>query len=181
MGSGEAPPKTPDEYAPELPNGLTMESLKADPLFAGFLKGAHAKGLNNGQVSYILAEFQNRLEMMNSPEIGEAELRKVWPTDDAMKKGFSQSYRGTNAFAQDADHAARLDKKFGNDPDFIRLMARVGAELGEDKPAAAGLTPVEATTLEELKAHPAYSDPKHPDHTKVKAKVTQLYAKQFPE
>lgn len=161
-----------------------MEALKADPMFAGFLKGAHGKGLTNGQVSYILGEFQQRVALMEQqradPTVAEAELQKVWATEQQMTVGLRNSYRGAQAFAENPEHAAALEKKFGNDPDFIRLMAKVGAELGEDKPAA-GLTNVEAETLESLKLHPAYSDPKHPEHRTVTAKVGALYRKQYPD
>lgn len=181
MGAGEAPPQTPEGYQPELPQGWDADRLKSDPLFAGFLKGAHAKGLNNAQVSYILSEFQNRMDMMHSPEVGEAELRNVWKTDDQFQAGLVASYRGSKAFAEDDAHAQRLEQKFGNDPDFIRLMARVGKELGEDKQPQQGLNSVEAETLADLERHPAYFDAKHPEHHKVKAKVTALYNKQFAD
>jgi len=182
LGSGEAPPKTADEYAPELPAGITMEALKTDPLFAGFLKGAHAKGLNNAQVSYAISEFQQRMllaeQQRNDPGVAEAELGKVWQTPQQMEQGLTASFRGAQAFAEDKDHAERIDKKFGNDPDFIRLMARVGKELGEDAPPQ-GLNTVEAESLEVLERSPAYLDQKHPEHKVVVAKVKSLYDKKF--
>lgn len=181
MGAGEAPPQTPDGYQPELPQGWDADRLKSDPVFAGFLKGAHAKGLNNAQVSYILSEFQNRMDMMRSPEVGEAELRNVWKTEDSFQAGLVNSYRGSKAFSEDDAHAQRLEQKFGNDPDFIRLMARVGKELGEDKQPQQGLSSAEAQTMEDLMAHPAYLDPKHPDHKKVVAQTSRLYQRKYPE
>lgn len=184
LGSGDAPPKTPEEYAPDLPEGVTMDALKSDPLFAGFLKGAHAKGLNNAQVSYILGEFQQRMQLMQEqardPAVAEAELSKVWTTPAAMEKGLGNSYRAAKAFADGDEHFAKLEQKFGSDPDFIRLMAKIGAELGEDRPPA-GLSPVEAETLETLKAHPAYSDAQHAEHGAVVAKVAALYRKLYPD
>lgn len=162
-----------------------MEALKGDPMFAGFLKGAHAKGLSNAQVSYVLGEFQQRMQLMQEqaadPAIAEAELSKVWATPQAMTKGLGNAFRGAQAFAEDADHAARLDKKFGSDPDFIRLMAKVGAELGEDKLPAAGLTAVETETLESLRRSEAYTNAKHPDHKATVARVTALYNKLHPD
>lgn len=181
----DAPPKSPEDYAPELPNGMTMEALKTDPLFAGFLKGAHAKGLSNSQVSYILGEFQQRVELMKEqaadPAIAEAELGKVWNTPQQMERGLKGAYRGTQAFAADQEHAARLDKKFGSDPDFIRLMAKVGAELGEDKLPGGGLTQVETDSLETMRRSEAYTNAKHPEHAVTVAKVKALYAKLYPE
>lgn len=183
LGSGEARPATPEDYAPELPAGLTMDALKGDPMFAGFLKGAHAKGLNNGQVSYILSEFQQRMSLMeqqrNDPGVAEAELSKVWTTPQQMQSGLANGYRAAQAFAESPEHAAQLEAKFGNDPDFIRLMARIGGELGEDKPVV-GLTNMETETLESLKLHPAYSDARHPEHRVIAAKVSALYQKMVP-
>lgn len=185
LGAGEAPPKTPDDYTPELPSGVTLDQLKSDPLYAGFLKGAHAKGLNNAQVSYLLGEFQQRVQLLQEqaadPAVAEAELGKVWTTPAAMERGLTSAYRGAQAFAEDADHAARLDKKFGSDPDFIRLMAKVGAELGEDKLPGGGLTSVEVETREALMRSPAYLDKRHPEHAATVAKVAALYRKQIPD
>lgn len=182
VGSGGAPPAKPEDYAPTLPDGMSMEQLKADPLFASFLKGAHSRGLNNDQVSYVIEAYQQRLAMSNSPEVGEAELRKVWTTDDQLQRGLSDSYRATQAFANgDTELAARVEKKFGNDPDFIRLMASVGRELHEDTPPEGTLSMVEQGTLESLMASEAYMQAKHPDHAKVVAQVNALYAKRYPQ
>lgn len=166
---------------------MTMDALKSDPMFAGFLKGAHAKGLSNSQVSYVLAEFQQRVQLMQDqaadPDVSEAELLKMagLRPDTAPEliaaKFYKPSYRGTQAFAADQEHAARIDKKFGSDPDFIRLMAKVGAELGEDTLPAGGLTNVEAETLESLRKSEAYNDAKHRDHAATVAKVSMLYEK----
>ncbi len=184
MGAGEAPPKSADEYQLDLPQGLAMDQLKTDPLFAGFLKGAHAKGLNNAQVSYLLGEFQQRVQLLdehrNSPEVGAAELGKVWQTPQQMSAGLARCFKGTHAFAEDQDHAARLDKKFGNDPDFIRLMAKVGAELGEDRPVAE-VSRVEVESREALMRSEAYSNPAHPEHATTVAKVRASYEKQYAD
>jgi hypothetical protein len=182
LGTGQLPPKTPDEYAPELPAGVTMDRLKTDPLFAGFLKGAHSKGMTNEMVSYAIAEFQQRVQaydqQRNSPEVAEAELAKVWTTPIQMQQGVAHGFRATKTYAADEAHAAAIEKKFGNDPDFIRLMANVGKDLGEDKPVA-GLTMAESESLEALKAHPAYSDARHAEHRVVTAKVSALYTKLY--
>ncbi len=183
LGAGEAPPKDPDSYAPELPQGVTMEALKSDPLYAGFLKGAHAKGLNNAQVGWLLGQFQERMAMATAgpdPTVAEAELAKVWTLPGELDKNLSNSYRAAHAFAADKEHAARLEQKFGNDPDFIRLMAKIGGELGEDRPPE-GISSVEQETLESLMAGAAYHDAKHPEHGKTVAKVRALYAKKYPE
>lgn len=181
MGAGEAPPKDADGYQPDLPQGMTLEALKTDPLFSGFLKGAHSKGLNNGQVSWLLSQFQERMAMVTAgpdPAVAEAELAQIWKLPGEMDKGLKDSYRGAHAFAADADHAKRIGEKFGNDPDFIRLMARIGAELGEDK--SPSITSVEQESLEQIMASKAYHDKSDPGHAIAVAKAKALYAKKFP-
>lgn len=176
LGAGEAPPKSPDDYAPTLPEGMSLETLKADPLYTGFLKGAHARGINNAQLSYVLEGYAQRLAMANSPEVAEADLRKTFATDDQLGQALHRSYKATAAYAGDDETRAKLESKFGNDPDFIRLMARIGAELGED-PGVQGITSAEQESLESLIAHPSYLDAKHPEHAKTVAKARALYAK----
>lgn len=181
LGAGDAPPATPDDYAPTLPAGLTLDTLKADPLFAGFLKGAHSKGLNNAQVSYVLEQFQQRMAMAASPEVGEAVLRKEWQTDEQMQKGLASCYRAVKAFSGSDEQMAKLEAKFGSDPDFVRLMANIGKELHEDTSVNGALTDGEEQTLQSLMAHPAYFDQKHPEHAAVIARSKALYAKRYPE
>lgn len=179
LHAGEAPPKSPDEYAPELPEGLSLDTLKADPLYQGFLKGAHARGINNAQLGWVLQTYAERMALQSSPDVAEAELRKTWTSDEAMQQGLASSYRAVKAFASDDETFDRLQAKFGNDPDFIRFTAKIAPELREDRPSA-GLTPVESETLESLMGSQAYLNAKDPQHNIVVAKVRQLYAKKFP-
>jgi hypothetical protein len=179
LHSGDAPPKSPDEYAPELPEGLSLDTLKSDPLYQGFLKGAHSRGINNAQLGWVLQSYAERLALQSSPEAAEAELRKTWSSDEALNQGLASSYRAVKAFAGDDQTFDRLQAKFGNDPDFIRFTAKIAPELREDR-ASAGLTPVESETLESLMGSQAYLNAKDPQHTQVVAKVRSLYAKKFP-
>lgn len=174
LGAGEAPPKTPEDYQLTLPDGISMDVLKNDAKFAGFLKGAHARGLNNAQVSWAISEFQQR--MAPSPEEAELELRKDFTSDQALTQALQRSYRATATYAGNDETRARLDAKFGNDPDFIKLMARIGGELGEDAPPQ-GLSTAEAETLESLMSHPGYLDAKHPEHQRLVTRARVLYNK----
>jgi hypothetical protein len=156
---------------------MTMDALKQDPLYAGFLKGAHSRGINNAQLSWVLAEYAQR--MTPNPAVAEAELRKVWPDDATLNAALGRSHRATSTFGKEL--MERLDAKFGNDPDFIMFTERVGAELGEDKGVNTGITAVEQESLESLMSHPSYIDTKHPEHDKTVARVRALYAKKFPQ
>ena len=177
LGSGDAPPKSPEEYAPAVTAGLSLDKLKADPKYQGFLKGAHARGMTNAQLGYVLDHYA----MSQQPDIAgaEAELKQTWPSDDQMQRGLAQSYRATAAYAGDDATRERLEQKFGNDPDFIRLMARIGNELQEDRPPS-GVSQAEADTLESLMTSTAYHDRSHPEHAATVRKAAALYAKKFP-
>lgn len=176
LHAGDAPPKAPEDYAPALPEGLKLDDLKKDPLYTGFIKGAHSRGMTNAQLSYVLEGWAQREQMRQSPEVASVELRKDWPSDAEFDAGLVKAYRATAAYAGSAEALERVQAKFQNDPDFIRLMARIGGELGEDKPAA-GLNPAESETLQSLMGHPAYFDTKHPEHGSIVARTKALYAK----
>ena len=132
LHAGDAPPKDVEGYAPTLPDGLKLDELKKDPLYAGFVKGAHSRGINNAQLSYVLEGWAQREQMRNSPEVAEADLRKDWPDDQTLQQGLVRAFRATAAYAGNDETRARLEAKFSNDPDFIRLMARIGGEMAED-------------------------------------------------
>jgi hypothetical protein len=179
LGAGEAPPATPEDYQLALPEGVTFDELKADPLFTGFLKGAHAQGLTNKQVSYVIGAYQQRMSMEATPEVGEAVLRKEWVTDEQMQRGLADCFRATRAFSGDGEHAQRIKAKFGNDPDFVWLMAQVGKELHEDTPVNGALSESEQASLESLMGSRAYLDAKDPQHAQTVAKVRAMYTKRY--
>jgi hypothetical protein len=179
MGAGDAPPAKPEDYAPTLPEGLTLDALKADPLYQGFLKGAHARGMTNAHVSYVLDALAQR--MRPDPVVAEAELRKVWPTDAELDKNLAGAFRVVKTYAGGDAQMAKLEAKFGSDPDFLQFMARIAPELGEDKALQPDFTDNDADTLESVMTHPGYLDGKHPEHAKLVAKARGLYAKKYPE
>jgi hypothetical protein len=143
MGSGDVPPKTADEYAVKLEGveGFNWEEFKKDENTQSFLKGAHAKGLTNDQVQYVIGEY-----MKAAPALVEggvqltaqdctAALKAVWADDAAMKSNVAASYRAAQAFASEGTAPGNFDAlmaKYGNDPDFIAFTANIGKELKED-------------------------------------------------
>ncbi len=151
FGSGDVPPKTPDEYAVKLEGveGFNWDEFKADPDTQSFLKGAHAKGLTNDQVQYVIGEY-----MKAAPGLVEggvqltqqdctAALKAVWSDDQAMTQNVRASFRAAEAFASEPGkpgNFATIQAKYGNDPDFIAFTANIGKELKEDSAINGGST-----------------------------------------
>lgn len=135
MGTGDIPPKTADEYAPKIEReGFDWETFKADPEMQGFLKAAHAKGLTNDQLGFVLDEYIGRVS--SSPDNAVNELKKDWKTEPVFKQNMSLAYKAFTAFAPEADRS-RIDE-VGNNPVVIRLLAAIGKEMQEDSPGNPG-------------------------------------------
>lgn len=184
MGSGDAPPKTADDYAPKVEvEGFNWEEFKADPRMQSFMKSAHAKGITNDQMSFILGEYAQRApELVGGAaaldsEAASTQLREVWKTDAEFNKNIGLAFRAFNSLADDADKG-RIDE-IGNNPMVIRMLAKVGAEMQEDAPAGGDVNLEEQQTIRDLMKSPAYMDPKHADHERVSAKVKAYYQKRY--
>lgn len=184
MGSGDAPPKTADEYAPKVEvEGFNWEEFKADPRMQSFMKSAHAKGITNDQMSFILGEYAQRApELVGGAaaldsEAASTQLREVWKTDAEFNKNIGLAFRAFNSLADDADKG-RIDE-IGNNPMVIRMLAKVGAEMQEDAPAGGDVNLEEQQTIRDLMKSPAYMDPKHADHERVSARVKAYYQKRY--
>lgn len=193
LGSGDAPPKTFDEYAPKVEvEGFSWDEFKADENSQSFLKGAHAKGLTNDQVSFVIGEYLKAAPELIGGNAALSEqdcttaLKTVWADDQAMKAGVSASYRAAQAFASEGAAPGNFDAlmaKYGNDPDFIAFTANIGKELREDIPVngnnpASGVDfSVKAAELRaQLEAIPAH-DPKRAG---IKAQLDAMYAARYP-
>jgi hypothetical protein len=193
LGSGDAPPKTADEYTVKLEGveGFNWDEFKADESTQSFLKGAHAKGLTNDQVQYVIGEY-----MKAAPGLIEggvqltqqdctAALKSVWADDQTMRTNVTASFRAAEAFANpegQPGNFAAIVAKYGNDPDFIAFTANIGKELREDSqinggaPVSEGDFKVKTAELrQQLQDLPAH-DPKRPG---VQAQLDALYNQRF--
>lgn len=193
LGSGDAPPKTADEYTVKLEGveGFDWNEFKADPDTQSFLKGAHSKGLTNDQVQYVIGEY-----MKAAPNLigGAAQLthqdctaalKAAWGDDQAIRANVTASYRAAEAFASQGDAPGNFNAlmtKYGNDPDFIAFTANIGKELKEDSAINGGAQVSEADfavktselrqQLQDLPAH----DPKRPG---IQAQLDALYNRKY--
>lgn len=189
MGAGEAPPKTAADYKIELPEKIA-EALGADGLkqlgesevFKGFTDRLHGLGLNQKQYAAVVTEMIERgmaLRQGNEAldtQAAVTELQKDWADQATYDKNVQAAYRAASTFGD----VNKLMGKYGNDPDFIRVMAKVGAELSEDTAAngASGSAASDAE-VEALTKEPAYWNPNDPKHAEIKGKVERHYAAKF--
>lgn len=184
------PPKTAEEYKPEgLPETVNVDELMKDEGTKAFLKRMHAKGLTNAQVSEVLsfglAEWAPKLlgdEGQKSTAETMETLKTVWTDDSAMQENLRHSWKASEALARKVGTSMdEITRRYGNDPLFIRMMAAIGPEIGEDGNVNAGAaTSTEAETIRELELSEAYRNPKHPQHESVSTKVRAYYQRRYP-
>ncbi len=189
-------PENPQEYqmeAPdEIPEGFvynTDHEQKMRELF-------HAEGLTNKQASAIWSKIQEEtannfkgfVSGVNERLTNEhAELNKEWGVkrkENLELAGWVAREFGGESFVKFLN-----ESKIGQEPQFLRVAAAIGAKLGEDRQnvqtkSSGSLTPAEAMS----KITAIQSDPKHAyhvgdatGHKEAVEKMAGLYAMAFPE
>jgi len=194
LGAGDVPPKSPDEYAPKVEaEGFNWDEFKADPEMQSFLKGAHAKGVTNDQLSFILGEYARLAPMLVegagalTVEDCNAALAQVWKTPAEQTEGIRGAYRVTEMLASKAGVSFEEIEAsgLGNHPLFIRMVAALAPELGEDSsPNTSGMSSgmsdedfnTQTADLRNQLAQMPVSDKRRPA---VQQKLDALYAKRY--
>lgn len=183
-GEASVLPATPEDYAPELDvEGVNWAEYKQDPQMQRFLKSAHTHGISNDQMGFILGEYLQRAPALVSAanaldaDTAASTLREVWRDDAEFQKNLGLAYRAFTALADDGDQAHI--NEIGNNPLAIRLLAKIGTEMQEDRPAGVNVGLPTAETVQALLHSAAYRDNKHPEHVKVTRQVSAYYARTF--
>jgi len=183
FGSGEAPPKDASEYKITVPETLKEAFDPAtDAGMQGFLTGAHAAGLNQAQVDFVMGKYFEMAPtlaagaVLHDATTATAELKKTWATDADFTRNVKNAYVGTNAAAQKAGLNVDeiMNGPLGNNPQFLRLMAALGPEFQEDA-GAGGASMITQDDITTMLSSEAYTNPRHADHAKVSAKVKQYF------
>lgn len=188
MGSGDTPPKTAEEYAPILEvEGFNFDEFKADPESQSFLKSAHAKGLTNDQLSFVLGEYLQRAPnlvqgaQVLDAETATADLKQVWKSDAEFKENMNLAFNAFNALADDADKA-RIDD-VGNNPIVLKMLAKIGKEMQEDKPIHGNSDSTQSGDFEEraykFRKELALLNLNDPKRKLVTAEYDALYAQRY--
>lgn len=177
------PPKTAVEYKFELPKELKEQGIDLDPASTkAFRDHAHKMGLTQKQFEGVMAaHLQNLPVLANqvaqfSSAKAKGELLGHYKTEDAMKENVKLAYRAFMAYADPADQA--LIDRIGNIPAVIKVLAKVGKEMGEDP----GVNPEAILTAESMQelmrgkpgdADAPYWNANDPRHAATVAKVSR--------
>lgn len=184
LGSGEAPPKSAEEYKlePYLPEGSAMPPESEKRIFGDM----HALGLNNKQLQGVMGLFGNLLgegmaQEKATAEASMATLKQVWPEDSEYKANMALANHTLKMVAPaELYNEIVADKHLQSKPAFIRLLALFGDEFKEDT-SREHMDDAAAESITTLKRSEAYLDIKHPDHKSVVAQVTDAYSKGYKE
>ena len=193
LGSGDAPPKTAEEYTVKLEGveGFDWNEFKADPDTQSFLKGAHSRGLTNDQVQYVIGEYMKAAPNLigGAAQLTQqdctAALKTVWGDDQTIRTNVSASYRAAEAFASQGDAPGNFNAlmaKYGNDPDFIAFTANIGKELKEDRAINGGAQVSEAdfaVKTAELRQQLQTLPPHDPKRKGIQTQLDDLYNSKY--
>lgn len=182
---GAGAPSKAEDYAWTPPEELKDLSFD-EALHTGFRDRAHKAGLSQEQFAFVMGEYVNLVpELLNgaaeaSAAAAREELSKVWSTPSVFEAQVNNAARAIAAGP--ADLQAELHAKYGRDPAFIRFAAHLGQGMREDRPPSNpdGGTGGGATTVDQLMAHPAYRDPKHPEHKVISQRVMEAHQRANP-
>lgn len=192
-------PATAGEYKLEVPKdadgkelvqGADLEAFIGDPLFKGLAEKAHALGISNETMQFFVGEYLQFMPALLeangqiSSEDAAKALRAVWTDDAEFNSGLQRAARAAQGFGSEPGKPGSFDSlmaKFGNDPDFLAFAARIGAEMGEDKPISAEPAAEQdwQAQVDEIRANPAYMDARHPQYKQLSQKMEQLYQRRY--
>ena len=182
IGTGDLPPKSADEYQIAIPEQLQEHLSADDPLFSEFKSEALAAGMTQAQMDFVMSKYFDIAPNLVtgsrelSAESCAAELRSEWKTDEQFKAEVGKAYKAVNTYA--GSDAESLIKDYGNDPRIVRLLSRIGGELGEDAPIGNIAPQSTGGGVESLMQSEAYLNPKHPEHKAVSLKVQKHFEQQ---
>lgn len=202
MGSGDVPPADISGYKLAVPEQYA-EALQgwdpaADTKLQAFLGDAHKAGMTQPQVDLVLREFGRVTSEMKAataaptPEVQAeqvaADLRGVWGSDGDFDKNVGQAFKAANALASKAGmsyddvEAAGL----GNNAAFLRIMAAIGAEMGEDTPVGTQASQGPASEgwkdqVAQLKAEKSALPERDPRRQTIQNQINALYEKHTPK
>lgn len=190
LGSGDGPPATAADYklnlSTELAEKVDPAELAKSADFKAMQTNLHALGLSQKQMDGVVSELigQGLKMQAEAPIMAEAEcvaaLRQVdgWKSETEYKSKMGAAFRTVKAFAGSPENEQAILQRYGNDPLMCQVLAKIGAELTEDRQASPEAMAQVQESMDQLMNHPSYLNQNHPQHADTVAKVEALTARQ---
>lgn len=195
LGKNGHTPKAPEEYAPEIPEGIKWEDWKTDPKMQGFLKGAHARGITNEQMSYILGQYTEEAKALmvakrEQETAGiEAALRSHWKDDGQFHANLRLASRAVDTAIAHMDpeigaivRMAADEGKLDGEASLL-LLQFWGASIAEDTPLSGAISPAVDDTkrLAEIEDELKKMSPWDNRRNALLEEKMALYTKRYPK
>ena len=177
LGAGDIPPKTAAEYGFQLPADMAGFELKSDRM-EQFKVKAHELGFTQQQFEFAMSSYLSAVPdlMEGAAKLtatqAREELGKVWQTPADLESNIGHAQRAIKALPSEVFEATR---ELGTNPVFLRAMAHLGRQMAEDKGPATTGGGGASQSVDDLMKHPAYIDPKHPQHQQISQQVAQAF------
>ena len=192
-------PDNADGYGVKAPDEMPEGFPYSEDLAKAFAGEAHKLGLTPTQANGIFNWYNgNQVDAFTGLQKDNAEAKQN--AELALRKEFGKAYddKIANAktlirkYADDDIFKALEESGFGNDPNVIKLIARIAQEFSEDRLKGEGtgvfghMSPEEAQAeIQKLNAEKEFSDAymnkKNAGHAGAVARMESLYKLAYPE
>jgi hypothetical protein len=182
-------PETTDGYEIARPQDYPKEAPYDDKLETAFKVKAHELGLSGKQARalydwYVKTGLESHQgimqEMQRYQKQAEESLRQEWGKNYEANVDLARRTMRTYA---DATALQAIQEGAGNDPRLVKMFAKIGAAMGEDKlvkgDASAGSSL--AARKQEILRHPGLMDDRHPDHKALVKELEQIFKREAGE
>lgn len=189
-------PEKPEGYEVEIDDALITQDDDGVNLSTEFKGWAHEAGLSRTQAAFLAKKFQDfakgQVDALNSNLVASYE-----GAEKTLKKEFGAAYddhialavKATQAFGGDKLMKTLEETGFGNNPEYIRAMVKVGKAMSEDTLGPAmqrqgfgARTPNEAQRrIHEIYNDPDYMNPLAAKHKDLVKEIETLYPQAYPE
>lgn len=197
FGSGDVPPAAASDYKINVPEAM-QEALKdwkpaEDQQLQAALGDFHKAGMTQAQIDTVMARYFDMAPRLaqaatiltpeQQVEKATTELQGIWKDEASFKQNVQYAHRAALAFGAKAGLSFEQieESGLGNNPAFVRILAAIGPELGEDTAVqydatAAADWQTQVNTLRAQKNALAEKDPRRQD---LQNQLNALYEKRY--
>jgi hypothetical protein len=181
MGSGDMPPKAPEEYTVKLPDDTPeelKEALKDFNLSPEFRKQVHELGITQKQLDAMLGHYFKEAPALMKGSMQRAADEVGANLDKAWGEKYQENFEGAmKAFTAYAEPGMKFDEIMMNPAIAYQILAKVSREMGEAPGVPTDAAGTSADDISALLTSPILQNEKHPEYKALRAKIDAHYAK----